>query len=110
MKPELTFTDADIQEMLRPRSILERHPRAVKLLERLARLGELPTAIVRQILGLKGNSVLKNGSKGSLLSGMIAEGYVTKRSGIFNSRRSNWFKITARGRAALKEGTKKCDL
>ena len=104
MKPELTFTDADIQEMLRPRSILERHARAVKLLERLARLGELPTTIVRQILGLTGNSVLKNGSKKwSLLSGMIAEGYVTKRSGVFNSRRSNWFKITVKGRTTIKE-------
>ena len=100
-------TDDEIREMLRPRSVLERHPRAVTLLERLARLGELPTKIVRQILGLKGNSVLKTGSKWSLLSGMIAEGYVTKRSGVFASRRSNWFKITPKGKASLKECSKK---
>jgi hypothetical protein len=94
--------------MLRPRSILERQPRVIVLLERLVKLGELPTAIVRQILGLKGNSVLKGSKGGSLLSGMIVEGYVTKRLGVFNSRRSNWFKITAKGRAAIREkGQKK---
>ena len=98
MRAELAFTDADIQELLRPPTALERSAKARPILKLLAKHGELPSSVLVKVFG---DSNISSLCHAPMLS-LVKEGYVTERKAVFRGAVNRFFKITKKGRAALK--------
>lgn len=94
----IEITDEQIREMLRPRTALERSAKAIPILKLLAKHGELPSAVIIRVFRDPNTSSLSHPPMGSL----VEEGYVTSRKGAFHGSINFFFKITAKGRQALK--------
>jgi hypothetical protein len=84
--------------MLRPLTALERSAKAVPILRLLARHGELPAHVILKTFA-DSNVTTINKPPMSLL---IQEGYITERMALFQGVKNHFFKITKKGRAALK--------
>lgn len=98
MRTELRFSDEDIREMLRPRTALERSARAIPILRLLARHGELPARVLIKVFADSNVTSLCHPP----ISYLIQEGYITERMAVFQGAKNHFFKITAKGRVALK--------
>ena len=97
MRAELAFTDADIQELLRSPTALERSAKARPILKLLAKHGELPAHVIIKVFSDSNASSLSHPP----MSLLIKEGYVTERKGVFQGAINHFFKITKKGRATL---------
>lgn len=94
----IPLTDHDIRELLRPRTALERSAKALPILMLLAKHGELPSRVILKVFA-DSNITTCNKPPISLL---IQEGYITERMALFEGVKNHFFKITPKGRAALK--------
>jgi hypothetical protein len=94
VRTELNISDEDIREMLRPPTALERSAKAIPILRLLAKHGELPADVLRKIFRDRNLTMICH-----LLA---SEGYVTEQKAAHRGSVCYFFKITKRGRAALK--------
>lgn len=98
MRTELNINDEDIREMLRPRTALQRSIKARPILLLLAKHGELPAHVIIKVFNDSNATSLCHAP----MSLLVREGYVTERKSVFQGTINHFFKITAKGRAALR--------
>jgi len=97
--PTDRISDEEIRELLKPRTALERSEKALPILKLIAKHGELPSTVLT--LAFNDPNVVSLGHAPMLF--LVREKYLVMRSGIFRGSRQHFFRITLKGRQALKD-------
>ena len=90
------LSEDDIRELLRPKTLIERNPRAVKILRALLKFPEIPGPIIEKIMG----GPLK-GTRQGIVGKMLTEGYIQQKRDVFNGHIVNMYSITGKGRKEI---------
>ena len=89
------LSEDDIRRLLQPKTLIERNPRAIKILQALLKFPEIPGPIITKII----HGPLK--SDQGIVGKMLTEGYIQKKRNIFDGHIVNMYSITGKGRKEI---------
>jgi hypothetical protein len=99
----LRIGDDEIKQLLRPLTIFQRCEKAYPLLSLIEKYGELPSNVIVKAFG---NHNLASTAHVPM-SGLLETGYITVDRRPYRRNNANYFKITPKGRQALKQEAKR---